>query len=100
MKRKRKSAYTLVRTKYKQCLCNYVADRIHNDYKRNGNKGMKSYNSYLRLCSNYFKLNSQEVESIYNKVDDILEKKYRLLLAHSSRTDNLYLVNLKEQINE
>jgi hypothetical protein len=99
MKRKRKKPYTIIRTKYKQNLSSYLAHVIATNYRKLGNKGMKSYNSYYHLCSN-IKLNNQELESIYQKVDKLLEIKYKLILAHPSRTDKLYLVNLRENTNE
>ena len=95
MKRKRKNPYTIIRTKYKKNLSSYLAHVIATNYRKLGNKGMKSYNFYYHWCAN-IKLNNQELESIYNKVDNLLEHQYKLILAHSSRTDKLYLVNLRE----
>ena len=79
---------------YKQFLASYIAKVIELEFN-NGRR--RSFNSFLHCCLKNYKLNDIEREEVFNLVDEILLNQYELLVANASKSEKMFLVDLKKE---
>ena len=79
---------------YKQFLASYIAKVIELEFS-NGRR--RSFNSFLHCCLKNYKLNNIERDEVFNLVDEILLNQYELLVANASKSEKMFLVDLKKE---
>lgn len=88
-----------IRKFHKDWLAQYIAKVIEITYRVDGNPKVDSYQQFYNSCLDTIIYSKKEKKQIFNKVDDILTNKYRLLIVNKAFNDkHIYLVEIGKEV--
>lgn len=89
-----------IRQFHKMWFAEYIAKVIATNYKYNENNNSTTYNQIYEGCFDTIKYSFEDMNEIYQNVDDILANKYKLIFAHNNKDEDIYLVDISDSEEE